>query len=101
MIERISLGLLLENLILTILRHLSSYRTLLTRYIPLANTNHTIYGDVDTCGIARSITQRVHVSATQLLDSRQTRHAAVVLQLLLPVGLLFHAVCHRRLNETW
>lgn len=61
--------------------------------------NNAINRDIDTRRVTRSIAQQVHVGAAQLLHLGQARHAAVVLELLVPVGLLGHPVGHGRVDE--
>lgn len=63
----------------------------------LISPSHSQY---QTYSIASSIAQKVNISTTQLLDLRQPRHATVVFQLLLPVGLLRHPISHSRVDQS-
>lgn len=64
-------------------------------------SDNTVDWDIDTCGVAGSVAQQVHIGASDLLDLSQSGDTSVVLELLLPIGLLWNPVGHCGLNETW
>jgi len=75
-----------------------TYATFCLSQRRLTYSNDTVDGHINTRCVTRSIAQKVHIRASQLLDLCQPRDTPVVLQLLLPVWLLLNPVRHSRLH---
>ena len=62
-------------------------------------SDNAVDGNVNGRGVARRVAEEVDVGAAELADLREAGHAAVVPELLVPVGLAGHPVGHGGVDE--